>query len=85
MGNYTDPKTYLGEIHMTILNTYINAIESFKYIQQNSNKFIENKDSIEQLITEILRKLNNLKFISDKIQTNFTDKWFEIVKNLNLF
>ena len=70
---------------MSILKTYINAIESFKYIQKNSIKFIENKDSIQQLITEILRKLNNLKLITDKIQTNFTDKWFEIVKNLNLF
>ena len=59
-----------------------NHLNIFK---KNSIKFIENKDSIQQLITEILRKLNNLKLITDKIQTNFTDKWFEIVKNLNLF
>lgn len=82
MGNYTDPTTSLGQIVITIGDSYFKAIDSFKSIQDNSNKFIEYSDSIKELMLEILRRLQKFQDISDNIQNNFTNIWLDTV---NLF
>jgi len=80
LGNYTDPKTNFGQIVTSIGDTYLKAIDSFETVQDYANKFIQNSDSIKEIMLEILRRLQKFQDISDKIQKNFTNIWFETVK-----